>query len=107
MMGFEEEGFGVVFLEAAACGLPVVAGDSGGSPEAIADGETGLLVDGQEVQAIVTALDRLLSDPELAATMGKAGRAFVEREFHPDRIIARLQEDMDGIVAGRLPLTEF
>lgn len=107
MMGFEEEGFGVVFLEAAACGLPVVAGDSGGSPEAIADNETGILVDGQELQAIVSALDRLLSDPPWAAAMGQAGRTFVERNFDPETIAERLAEDLARIVAGTPPPTEF
>lgn len=107
MMGFEEEGFGVVFLEAAACGLPIVAGDSGGSPEAIADGQTGILVDGQELQTIVSALDQLLSEPGLADRMGTAGRAFVERNFDPDEIAARFREDLAAIVAGQPPLTEF
>src|SRR5690606_25653649 len=99
--------FGVVFLEAAACGVPVVAGNSGGTPEAIADGETGFLVDGQEVGAIVTALDRLLSDPDLRARMGAAGRAFVEGRFNPDEIARRFHDDLAAIVAGAPPPSEF
>lgn len=106
-LGLEEEGFGLVFLEAAGCARPVVAGDSGGTPEAIVPGETGLLVDGGDLSAVVAAIDELLSDPGRARTMGKAGRVFVEEHFDPDRIANRLQDDLDGVVAGHLPVTEW
>ena len=62
----DTEGFGLVFLEAGACRKPVVAGIAGGTVEAVADGETGLLVDGTSAPAVVDALDRILSDPEFA-----------------------------------------
>ncbi|MDX1510025.1 MAG: glycosyltransferase family 4 protein [Nitriliruptorales bacterium] len=105
-LGLEEEGFGLVFLEAAACARPVIAGDSGGSPEALQPGVTGLLVDGHDVASITAALDELLSDPERARAMGKAGRAFVEDTYDPDRIVSHLQEDLEALVAGRPPASE-
>jgi phosphatidylinositol alpha-1,6-mannosyltransferase len=77
--GGDFEGFGIVFLEAAACGKPVVGGASGGVVEAVADGETGLLVDGASVAAVVDALDRLLSSPDLRQRMGDAGREWAGR----------------------------
>jgi phosphatidylinositol alpha-1,6-mannosyltransferase len=70
-----------VFLEAAACAIPVVAGHSGGSDEAVADGETGELVEGTEPKAVALAIVRLLDDHRRAATMGAAGRARVKSEF--------------------------
>lgn len=78
--GLEIEGWGNVFLEAAACGRPVVVGDSGGSREALVHGETGLLVDGTDEEAVAEALVTLLDDPGYARRLGKAGRAWVERE---------------------------
>jgi phosphatidylinositol alpha-1,6-mannosyltransferase len=97
--GLEQEGFGVVFLEAQACGVPVVAGRSGGSPEALVDGTTGLLVDGRDTGAIADALVRLLTDPERAARMGAAGRAWVERHWTWDAIVDGFAEDLRRLVA--------
>jgi phosphatidylinositol alpha-1,6-mannosyltransferase len=77
--GLEVEGWGNVFIEAAACGLPVVVGDSGGAREALEDGETGILVDGRRVGEVADAVATLLEDPPLARRMGEAGRARVER----------------------------
>jgi phosphatidylinositol alpha-1,6-mannosyltransferase len=77
--GLEVEGFGIVFLEAAASGKAVVAGRSGGAAEAVVDGETGLLVEGREPKAVALAVTRLLLDEGLRARMGTAGRAHVER----------------------------
>ena len=105
-LGLEEEGFGLVFLEAAACARPVVAGDSGGSPEALQPDVTGLLVDGHDLESIVAALDELLGDPERARSMGQAGRQFVESTYDPDRIVGRLQDDLDALVAGKAPASE-
>lgn len=68
------EGFGIVFLEANACGVPVIGGRSGGVPDAIAHGETGLLVDGNSPQAVAEAVIHLLTKPEVARRMGRAGR---------------------------------
>jgi phosphatidylinositol alpha-1,6-mannosyltransferase len=88
--GLEVEGFGIVFLEAAASGKPVVAGRSGGADEAVADEETGLLVEGPEPKAVALAVARLLTDPVMAERMGAAGRARVEEEFTWERQSARL-----------------
>lgn len=77
--GLEVEGWGNVFLEAAAAGRPVVAGDSGGAREAIVPGETGLLVDGRRGAEVARAVGDLLVDPERAALLGKHGRERVER----------------------------
>jgi phosphatidylinositol alpha-1,6-mannosyltransferase len=79
--GLEVEGWGNVFIEAAACGRPVIAGDSGGAREALVDGVTGLLVDGSNVDAVADAVASLLEDPERARGMGAAGRARVERHY--------------------------
>jgi phosphatidyl-myo-inositol dimannoside synthase len=90
MGGLEVEGWGNVFIEAAACARPVVVGDSGGAREALVDGETGLLVDGSDVKGVATAIAGLLADPERARQMGKAGRERVERSFTWPQIAARL-----------------
>jgi phosphatidylinositol alpha-1,6-mannosyltransferase len=90
--GLEVEGFGIVFLEAAATGKPVVAGRSGGADEAIADEETGLLVEGREPKAVALAVSRLLADGPVAKRMGLAGRERVEAEFTWQRQAARLTE---------------
>jgi phosphatidylinositol alpha-1,6-mannosyltransferase len=80
MAGLEVEGWGNVFIEAAACGRPVVVGDSGGSREALVHGETGFLVDGSDEEGVADALATLLEDPAYARRLGKAGRGRVERE---------------------------
>jgi phosphatidylinositol alpha-1,6-mannosyltransferase len=72
--GYEQEGFGIVFAEAAACGVAQIAGRSGGSHEAVLDGETGLIVDPRSDQALVTALDDLLGDPARRAALGARAR---------------------------------
>jgi phosphatidyl-myo-inositol dimannoside synthase len=88
--GLEAEGFGIVFLEAAACGIPSVAGRSGGSHEAVVDSETGFVVEPRDVAAVRRAIDQLLGDDEMRHRMGAAGRARVEREFSFDTLAARL-----------------
>jgi phosphatidyl-myo-inositol dimannoside synthase len=75
--GLDVEGLGIVYLEASASGVPVVAGRSGGAPETVRDGETGVVVDGWDVGAIAASVGDLLSDPDRAARMGKAGRRWV------------------------------
>jgi phosphatidylinositol alpha-1,6-mannosyltransferase len=80
------EGFGISFVEAAACGLPSVAGDSGGVRSAVRDGETGLLVSPVDVAAIAGALELLLRDEMLRTDMGAAGRAAVETHYNWDRV---------------------
>ena len=88
--GLEVEGFGIVFLEAAATGKAAVAGRSGGADEAVADEETGLLVEGREPKAVALALARLLTDREGANRMGSAGRTRAEDEFAWPIIAKRL-----------------
>jgi phosphatidylinositol alpha-1,6-mannosyltransferase len=90
LAGLEVEGWGAVFVEAAACGKPVVVGDSGGARESLVDGETGILVDGGDVLRVASALADLLGDPVLARRMGEAGRARVERELSWPHLAARL-----------------
>ncbi len=79
--GLEVEGWGNVFIEAAACGRPVVVGDSGGARESLVDGATGILVDGTDVSEVGDAAAALLADPALARRMGEAGRRRVERAY--------------------------
>jgi len=88
--GLEVEGWGNVFIEAAACGRPVVVGDSGGARESLIDGSTGLLVDGADVAAVADAVGSLLEDPARAEAMGATGRARVERHFTWPRAAAQL-----------------
>ena len=94
--GLEVEGLGIVFLEASATGLPVVAGRSGGSPDAVLDGRTGHVVDGRSVAEVTDAVAGLLADPERARALGRAGRAWVEREWRWDVLAQRLR----GLLAG-------
>lgn len=75
--GFEVEGLGIVYLEASACGLPVVVGDSGGAKDAVIDQVTGLLVDGTNVAQISNVICDLLADPTKSKAMGEAGRGWV------------------------------
>jgi phosphatidylinositol alpha-1,6-mannosyltransferase len=75
--GLDVEGLGIVYLEASATGVPVVAGHSGGAPETVRDGETGVVVDGWDVGAIAASVSDLLADPDRAARMGAAGRRWV------------------------------
>ena len=88
--GLEVEGWGNVFIEAAACGRPVVVGDSGGARESVVDGETGLLVDGSDEGRVAEAVGDLLADPARARAMGLAGRARVERDHAWPAIAERL-----------------
>ncbi|MFI7251677.1 glycosyltransferase family 4 protein [Micromonospora chalcea] len=79
--GLDVEGLGIVYLEAGAAGLPVVAGDSGGAPDAVRDGETGYVVGGRDVAQLADRVATLLADRDLARQFGAAGRAWVEREW--------------------------
>ncbi len=91
--GLEQEGFGIVFLEAAASGVPQLAGQSGGAAEAVVHNETGLIVDNPDsVAEVADALDRLLADGHLRATLGKAARQRAEEVFTYDTLALRLAD---------------
>ena len=77
LAGLEVEGLGIVYLEASACGLPVVAGNSGGAPDAVLDGVTGLVIDGRDPRAVGQSIETLLLSPDRAHQMGVAGRAWI------------------------------
>ncbi|GAA1703804.1 glycosyltransferase family 4 protein [Fodinicola feengrottensis] len=94
--GLNVEGLGIVYLEASACGLPVVAGRSGGAPEAVQDGITGYVVDGRSVASVAEKVTALLTDRTLAADLGAAGRAWVEAEWRWDTLAARMTTLLHG-----------
>lgn len=91
-IGPDIEGFGIVFLEAAAAGKPVIGGKSGGTGEAIVDGETGLRVDGTDANEIARAVVALLSDPVKARTLGENGRRRVVAEFTWEAAVQRTRQ---------------
>lgn len=93
--GLEQEGFGIVFLEAAACGVPQIAGRSGGSAEAVLDETTGFVVDPGDHDAVLDRLRRLLGDVELRRTMGAAARTRAVAEFTYAHLAARLADALD------------
>jgi len=96
--GLEQEGFGIVFLEAAAAGVPQVAGDSGGASEAVLDGVTGLVVEAPgDPGALAEALRSLLADPARRRRMGRAARARVRETFDNDVLASRLAEALAGV----------
>ena len=90
--GTRVEGFGVALAEASACGLPVIAGQSGGLAEAVRDGETGLVVDPDDPAAVAAALKRLLGDQLLARRLGQGGRKAIETFYNWDRVIRDLRD---------------
>jgi phosphatidylinositol alpha-1,6-mannosyltransferase len=94
--GLEQEGFGIVFVEAAACAVPQVAGASGGAAEAVADGETGFVVrHPEDPEAVAVALARLLDDTGLRLRLGAAARERAVAEFTYDALAGRLQAALD------------
>ncbi|MEW2494535.1 glycosyltransferase family 4 protein [Streptomyces nodosus] len=90
--GLDVEGLGIVYLEASATGLPVVAGDSGGAPDAVLDGETGWVVRGGSAEETADRVVTLLGDPELRRRMGERGRRWVEEKWRWDLLAERLKE---------------
>ncbi|MGE9693439.1 glycosyltransferase family 4 protein [Streptomyces sp. NRRL F-5630] len=90
--GLDVEGLGIVYLEASATGLPVVAGDSGGAPDAVKEGETGFVVRGESVPETAERIVALLGDAGLRERMGAAGRAWVEEKWRWDLLAERLKE---------------
>lgn len=94
--GLEQEGFGIVFLEAAACAVPQVAGDSGGAAEAVADGVTGAVVTRpSDADSVARAIAALLDDPARRHAMGEAARHRAVERFSYDRLAA----DLDAVLA--------
>ncbi|WP_027943278.1 glycosyltransferase family 4 protein [Amycolatopsis taiwanensis] len=89
--GLDVEGLGLVYLEAAATGLPVVAGRSGGAPETVLDEVTGHVVDGRDLRQLVETLSPLLTDPGRARKMGEAGRAWVGEHWRWDQLANRFR----------------
>jgi phosphatidylinositol alpha-1,6-mannosyltransferase len=95
-VGLDVEGLGIVFLEASAAGVPVVAGYSGGAPETVRDNETGLVVDGRAVDHVAGAVGGILADPDRAAAMGAVGREWVTTHWRWDILARRLS----GLLTG-------
>ncbi len=99
--GLDVEGLGIVYLEASATGVPVVAGNSGGAPETVLEGRTGTVVDGRLDTAVAAAVVDILSDRDAAARMGAAGREWVAEQWAWDARGARLRTLLDpGVGAG-------
>lgn len=99
--GLEQEGFGIVFVEAAAAGVPQIAGRSGGAHEAVSHGETGVVVDDPtDVTAVAATISDLLDDPDRRAAMSTASRARAETEFSYDVLAGRLAGAIDAMVPG-------
>ena len=92
-LGLEQEGLGIVFLEAAASGLPIVAGASGGAPETVKPGRTGFVVHDRE--GLVEALEMLLTDPVRSRHMGEQGRSFMEASHTWDGVMERLRSGLE------------
>ncbi|MFF4605440.1 glycosyltransferase family 4 protein [Streptomyces sp. NPDC001339] len=90
--GLDVEGLGIVYLEASATGLPVVAGDSGGAPDAVLHGETGYVVPGGAPTPTADRIITLLKDPALRRAMGERGRAWVEERWRWDLLAEQLKE---------------
>lgn len=99
--GLEVEGLGLVFLEAAAVGLPVLAGDSGGAPETVVPGVTGYVV--HDVADIAEALQMLIATPERRCEMGAAGRERVEAEFTWEAVVRRLVAGFSAVMGPATP----
>ena len=93
--GLDVEGLGIVFLEASAAGLPVIAGTSGGAPETVEEGVTGNVVDGRDQDALVEAIVRQLSDAEMRARMGAAGRELMTERWTWPSLVERLVAAID------------
>ncbi len=94
--GLDVEGLGIVFLEAQATGLPVIAGRSGGAPETVRPDHTGLVVDGRDIESIAEAAVGLLTDASLRSAWGAAGRAWVARQWNWESSAKRLADLLSG-----------
>ncbi|HZQ33091.1 MAG TPA: glycosyltransferase family 4 protein [Mycobacterium sp.] len=94
--GLDVEGLGIVYLEASATGVPVIAGKSGGAPETVQEGRTGFVVDGRSVDQIADAVSGILADPDLAKRMGAAGRRWAVDQWRWQKHTARLSALLSG-----------
>jgi phosphatidylinositol alpha-1,6-mannosyltransferase len=94
--GKSVEGFGIVFMEAAAYGVPSVAGSDGGAPDAVIDGETGMIADGRSDRAVANALLRLLGDNAWRQTLGSAARKRFWQDFAWDSAVGRFENALFG-----------
>uniref|UniRef100_UPI0037CC288E glycosyltransferase family 4 protein n=1 Tax=Nonomuraea gerenzanensis TaxID=93944 RepID=UPI0037CC288E len=92
LKGVDVEGLGIVFLEASATGLPVVAGASGGAPDAVRPGETGLIVNGEDAGEVARAVVELLTDPDKCRKLGAGGRDWIARAWAWDQVAARFHQ---------------
>lgn len=97
--GLEQEGFGIVFLEAAATGLPVVVGKSGGSYETLLAGRSGFLIDPPNSPVLIkTAIESILGDDELKRSFGSVGRAYMTERFDYDFLAEELKKALDSVL---------
>ncbi len=90
--GLDVEGLGIVYLEASACSKPVIAGDSGGAPETVIEGETGYVVGGRDEDALTNRIVELLSSPQLRERMGAAGRSYMQQQWTWPHLVERLEQ---------------
>lgn len=95
--GLDVEGLGIVYLEASSTGLPVIAGNSGGAPDAVLQGETGLVIPGGQPAAAARGVVSLLQDPQRAQQMGGAGRDWIESYWRWDLVSRRFTQLLDGV----------
>lgn len=95
--GWDVEGLGIVYLEASATGLPVIAGDSGGAPEAVAEGKSGFVVGGTDQEALIEKIELLFADKKLRKEMGEFGRQWILDNWTWEKPYARLQKLISGI----------
>ena len=100
LAGLDVEGLGIVYLEAQATGVPVIGGRSGGAPEAIRDGRTGVVVDGTSVDDVAEVAERLLADAELRRVLGSAGRQWAEERWSWDVIAADFERLLTDVAAS-------
>jgi glycosyltransferase involved in cell wall biosynthesis len=95
------ESLPMVILEAMALGKPVVATATGGIPELIKDGQTGLLVPAGDASALAQSIHRLLANPDLAQQLGEAGRCRVEEQFSWKNHVQQFEDLYQRLIAGR------
>lgn len=99
LLGLDVEGLGIAFLEAQAAGVAVVAGRSGGAPETLREGRTGVTVDGRDVRAVAATVSGLLADPAGRTAMGAAGRAWVQQRWSWGAVAQRYRELLAEVVS--------